>query len=239
MVESVSIREHTSPVIVIKLRKSPSSIKPNTSDKMVATKIPDFDNPGDQVMKPSHLAHVVLRTNNFHGQRDFYLAFLGAHVVFENDMLCFMTYDDEHHRIAIVNIEGTAQKNQQTCGLEHIAFTFDTLSDLMLAYRQRLQHTIKPFWCVNHGPTTSMYYKDADGNVLETQVDNLSADEATEFMYSPDFRENPIGVDFDPEELIEKIRKGIPDAELKKRPVIGHRDLPVNMIDEGTGVQQD
>ena len=35
---------------------------------------------------------------------------------------------------------------------------------------------ILPYWCINHGPTTSLYYKDPDGNVIElfTQIDRMS-----------------------------------------------------------------
>ena len=32
---------------------------------------------------------------------------------------------------------------------------------------------IEPYWCINHGPTTSLYYKDPDGNQIELQVDNF------------------------------------------------------------------
>lgn len=41
----------------------------------------------------------------------------------------------------------------------------------------------------NHGPTTSLYYRDPDGNQIETQVDNFeTAEEATAFMNSPELR---------------------------------------------------
>jgi hypothetical protein len=35
-----------------------------------------------------------------------------------------------------------------TTGLEHIAFTFDSLKDLCTAYKQRKEHGIIPGWCV-------------------------------------------------------------------------------------------
>ena len=34
--------------------------------------------------------------------RNWYCALLDARVVFENDLLCFMTFDDEHHRVALL-----------------------------------------------------------------------------------------------------------------------------------------
>jgi len=187
----------------------------------------DFDAPSDKVLSPSVLAHVVLRTAQFQKMQDFYVSFLGGTVTYGNDFLSFITYDEEHHRVALIGFPGTGPKQPTSSGLEHIAFTFPTLSDLLLAYRQRKARSILPVWCVNHGPTTSIYYRDPDGNMLETQVDNFdTADEANEFMKSKYFAENPIGTDFDPEELITKIKNGESDADLKRRVEIGPRGLP-------------
>lgn len=187
----------------------------------------DFNRPTGKVISPKKLAHVVLRTNNFRAMVDFYSKFLGAKVIYENEFLAFLTYDDEHHRIAIIAIPGTKGKDPTTCGLEHIAFTFDTLSELLLAYRQRKQHGILPLWPVNHGPTTSIYYRDPDGHMIETQVDNFEdPDDATEFMKSKYFAENPIGTDFDPEDYIARLEKGESEKELQKRVEIGPRGVP-------------
>lgn len=187
----------------------------------------NFDAPADKVICPSKLAHVVLRTNNFEKMISFYKEFLGAQAIYENDFLAFLTYDEEHHRIAIAAVPGTKDKDKTSCGLEHIAFTFDTLSELLLSYRQRKQKGISPLWPVNHGPTTSIYYRDPDGNMIETQVDNYDdPDEATAFMKSKFFAENPIGTDFDPEDYIKRLSKGETEAELKKRVEIGPRSLP-------------
>ncbi|OAL34494.1 hypothetical protein AYO20_06337 [Fonsecaea nubica] len=180
------------------------------------------------VRRPTKFAHVVLRTNadNFQKMVQFYKDFLGASAAFENDFLSFLSYDDEHHRIAIAGIPGTAPRNPKACGLEHTAFSFDTLEDLLEAYRQRKELGILPIWSVNHGPTTSIYYADPDGNQIETQVDNFETSaEATQFMMSKYFEENPIGTDFDPEEMIEKLRNGVSPEELKKRVEIGPRGI--------------
>lgn len=187
----------------------------------------DFDNPGDGVMSPSVLAHVVLRTQKFQEMRDFYTTFLGGHVVHGNDFLCFITYDDEHHRIALLGLPGTGPKDENSAGLHHIAFTFPTLEDLLLAYRQRKAKGIKPCWSVNHGPTNSIYYKDPDGNMLETQVDNFDTpDEATKYMVTKEFLENPIGTDIDPEDYIARIKDGEPVANIRRRVEIGPRGPP-------------
>ena len=89
--------------------------------------------------------------------------------------------------------------------MEHIAFSSDSLIDLLLAYRQRKSKGILPLWPFDHGPTTSIYYRDPDGNHIEAQVDNFEYTEsATRFMKSKEFAINPIGVDFDPEDMIRR-----------------------------------
>lgn len=187
----------------------------------------DFNDMDGPVTRPSKLAHVVLRTNNLRGMVDYYKTFLGGEVIYENDMLAFISYDEEHHRVAILGIPGTKPKQQTSCGLEHIAFTFDTLSSLLLSYRQRKAKGIPPLWPVNHGPTTSIYYRDPDGNMIETQVDNFEdPNAATAFMKSEKFAENPIGADFDPDDWIRQIADGKAEAELKVREEVGPRGLP-------------
>jgi catechol-2,3-dioxygenase len=124
----------------------------------------------------------------------------------------------------------TDAKVPQTCGFEYIAFSFRTLQDLALAYRQRKERGITPFWCVNHGPATSMYYKDPDGNKIETQVDNFETnEEANSFMMSSKFAESPMGTDFDPEDLIRRLESGEDEKSIKKRVEIGPRGLPDHM----------
>lgn len=83
---------------------------------------PTFDNPGDVVTAPYKLAHVVLRTNKYEQMVKFYQTFFGAERRFGNESLSLLGYDDEHHRIGIINL-GIANKNPMTCGLEHISFT--------------------------------------------------------------------------------------------------------------------
>ncbi|KAL2845108.1 Glyoxalase/Bleomycin resistance protein/Dihydroxybiphenyl dioxygenase [Aspergillus pseudodeflectus] len=194
---------------------------------MTTSNIPDFDAPSSGVLSPASLAHVVLRTAKLRQSVIFYTNFLGGTVTHENDMISFITYDDEHHRIALIGLPDTAPKDPRTCGLEHIAFSFNTLADLLLSYRQRKARGIEPVWCVNHGPTTSIYYKDPDGNMLETQVDNFdSVEDATKHMMSPEFAENPIGTDFDAEEMIVALKSGVAESVLKKRKEIGPRGMP-------------
>jgi catechol-2,3-dioxygenase len=179
-------------------------------------KMTDVSQP--KVLSPSKLAHVVLRTTDIKRLVQFYLEFLGATVVFQNDFIAFLTYDEEHHRIAILQRPGTTAKVPNTAGLEHFAFTYDSLDDLALTYEQRKAKGMLPIHCLNHGPTTSLYYADPDGNEIEYQVDNFdTAEEATQFMMGNAYKVNPIGIPFDPEEFVKRVRSGEDHAVIKKR----------------------
>lgn len=175
-------------------------------------------------LRPTSLAHIVFRTGNLRRMVDFWKSFLGAEVVFESEFIAFLRYDEEHHRIAIIQEEGTAPRAPASAGLHHVAFSYESLRGLLEAYTTRLGQGIQPTWCVNHGPTTSIYYKDPDGNAIETQIDNFdTVAEANTFMMSPLFQENPIGTDINPDEMLSRLQNGASEMALKKREEIGAR----------------
>jgi catechol-2,3-dioxygenase len=164
---------------------------------------------------PQKLAHVVLGTGQRAAMRDWYCKVLCAKVQFENDLLCFLTYDDEHHRIALGEMPGAQKPPPGSTGLVHVAFTFDDLADLLQTYEDLSAESISPVWCVNHGTTTSTYYADPDGNWVELQVDNFAtAEEGNAYMLSDRYAANPIGVQFDPAEYLARLRNGESSAEL-------------------------
>jgi catechol 2,3-dioxygenase-like lactoylglutathione lyase family enzyme len=167
---------------------------------------------------PGKLAHFVVRAKRFQEMLAWYRTVFHARTSFENPGIAFLTYDEEHHRMAFLNTAHLPSPDQMTTGVDHVAFTYDSLSDLLLTYERLKQHEILPFWCINHGPTTSMYYHDPDGNDLELQVDNYdTVEEACGFFSSDAFAANPLGVDFNPDELLRKLRAGVPVNELLRQ----------------------
>ncbi|KAK4947876.1 hypothetical protein LTR10_013384 [Elasticomyces elasticus] len=192
---------------------------------------------------PQALCHVVLNTTPEHFQPliDWYCAVLNAHVTHQDNVLAFLRYDEEHHRIAIIKRGNLAPKPKGVmyAGLDHIAFAYPTLTALAQQYLSLKADRILPLWTVNHGPTTSMYYQDPDGNKVELQVDNFDdPEEANEFMSGVKYDENPMGTDYDADELAQYVlSKALPSGEeglsasevkaLKTRKDIGvRRNLP-------------
>lgn len=178
------------------------------------------------IAPPAKLAHFVLRTSRYEEMLAWYKEVLTAHVVYGNEFLSFLTYDDEHHRIAIVKMDNLQNPVEGVAGVHHIAFTYPNLSTLLDNYETLKARGVEPVFVINHGPTTSLYYADPDGNQLEFQVENYATvEESTEFFYSDAFKQNPVGVEFDPQELADRLRAGEPEEVLVRRPDIGKRGM--------------
>lgn len=183
---------------------------------------------------PKKLAHMVLRTQEGRVQTilDWYKNVLEGEAMMETPMIGFVTYDTEHHRVAVLALPGVGEHVDMTCGLHHVAFTYENLGDLMHTYnRLKDKHDITPEFCINHGPTTSMYYFDPDKNQIELQVDNVPEEKFAEYFENGEFTDNPIGIKFDPDEMTAKLAAGVPEAELLQRPdgtPPDLREFPVN-----------
>ena len=163
---------------------------------------------------PIKFAHVVLRTSQFAEQLEWWTTVLEAKVRYGNDFIAFLSYDDEHHRVAIVHMPELADVNRKAAGVEHVAYTMASLDDLFDHYGRLAALDIKPYWTINHGMTLSAYYRDRDENQVEFQVDLCSLDEADEFMRSPAFAANPIGINVDFDDLISRRAAGEADESL-------------------------
>ena len=75
--------------------------------------------------KPIKFAHAVFRTNgeNFEKIVNWWKTFLQAEVRYGNDFICFLSYDDEHHRIAIINRGELGERDFKQPGFEKLTQT--------------------------------------------------------------------------------------------------------------------
>jgi len=182
-------------------------------------------------VSPTKLAHVVIKTSRFEAAKAWYAKALNAHPAYENDQVCFMTYDDEHHRIGIINMPGLADQSPGVAGLEHLAFTFADLGQLLATYQRLKGESITPFWTINHGPTVSFYYKDPDGNKVELQYDVFpTVPEIDAFFASGAYDENFMGIIIDADELLARYEAGEPLESLTKRPPLPEGLGPWDML---------
>jgi catechol-2,3-dioxygenase len=172
---------------------------------------------------PIKISHIVLQTNNPKAMQDWYCTVLGGEMVHDAGFISFMSYDEEHHRVAFIN-PGALDKRSPSengmlagkeSGLHHIAFTLANLGDLLETYTRLKAKGIVPFWCINHGVTTSMYFRDPDNNQVELLIDNFdTARDGQAFMKSQAFAKNPVGIEYNPDDFVARFKAGARAEEL-------------------------
>jgi catechol-2,3-dioxygenase len=176
-------------------------------------------------IRPRQIAHVFYRARNFEPMLRWYETVFGAKVLARCGPLAFLSFDGEHHRFAMLDLAavqpGLAAAPAQPrnlIGVDHIAYTYDSLDGLLQHYAELKDAGIEPYWCVHHGVSVSIYYTDPDGNQMEFQVDTLETPaELQAYITGPQFGVNPIGVEFDPAEWLARVRARTPASALLVR----------------------
>src|SRR5687768_7739823 len=168
--------------------------------------------------KPAYLSHYGIRARNLGEMVQWYSTVFNAKIQHENEFLAFMTFDDEHHRLVIFEDPETVDKPPTAAGIDHVGYGLANFGALVATYERLKSVGIVPFLPVNHKFTTSLYYRDPDGNEVELSVDNFpTKDECNAFITSGRMDEigrPPFGVEFDPEELARKYHEGLTDDVL-------------------------
>jgi catechol 2,3-dioxygenase len=166
------------------------------------------------------LHHVTMKTSRLDEMVDWYALVIGAQVQFRNEVAAWTTNDEANHRIAFLAVPGLSDDADKIRhnGMHHCAFEFDSFADLLSTFDRLRNAGIEPAFCLDHGLTISLYYRDPEGNYVELQSDNFSDWKlSSEYMRtSPVFAENPIGVFFDPARVYETYRSGTDFKTLQK-----------------------
>ncbi len=171
------------------------------------------------MIKPT-LHHVTTKTSRLDEMIAWYALVVGARVQFRDQGAAWMTNDGANHRIAFLGVPGLSDDAQKVRhnGMHHCAFEYASFADLMSSFDRLRKAGVEPAFCLDHGVTISLYYKDPEGNFVELQSDNFSDWKlSTEFMRtSPDFADDPIGTFFDPARVYEQFQTGVDFKTLEK-----------------------
>ena len=170
-------------------------------------------------MSALRIGHFGLRTVDVDRAIEWYGRAFNADVRFRNEFAAFMSFDDEHHRFVIWDDGETRDKPATAAGVDHIGFMCSDPLALADEYARLKQAGIMPVAAANHHFTSSIYYRDPDGNEVEISCDNFpSKSEANAFMRSPEMAEAMVppafGAEFDPEELLRQREQGASREQL-------------------------
>jgi catechol 2,3-dioxygenase len=166
------------------------------------------------------LHHVTFKTSRLDEMIAWYGLLIGAQVQFKDQVAAWMTNDGANHRIAFLAVPGLGDDALKVRhnGMHHCAFEFDSFADLMSSFDRLRKADVEPAFCLDHGMTISLYYKDPEGNFVELQSDSFSDWKlSSEWMRtSSDFAANPIGTFFDPVRVYDAFKSGIDFKVLQK-----------------------
>ena len=187
------------------------------------------------VIKPA-LHHATMRTSHLDEMVAWYVQVIGARVTFRNEHACWTTNDEANHRVAFLAVPGISDDAQKVShnGLHHLAFEYASFDDLMSSYSRLDGEGVSPAFCLDHGMTVSIYYRDPEANYVELQCDCFGDwKRSCEWMEtSADFQANPIGVFFDPRKVYEAHRSGTDSGALHEA-MRGGKFLPESIPNIG------
>jgi catechol 2,3-dioxygenase len=166
------------------------------------------------------LRHVTFKTTRLDEMIAWYGAVISAKVQFRDPNAAWTTNDAANHRIAFLAVPGLSDDAQKIKhnGMHHCAFEYDSFDDLMASFDRLRKAGIEPAFCLDHGMTISLYYRDPEGNFVELQSDVFGDwAKSSDFMRrSPDFAADPIGTFFDPARVYEALKSGADFKTLQK-----------------------
>lgn len=176
-------------------------------------------------LKSLRLSETILQTSQFDRAVAWYKCVLGLSPMLETKrskepdsrMCLFRLFLDYPYSqiFGVFEVPGLNERPQRDPGLNHMQMRSESLEHLFTRYERLRDAGIKPQRCSNHGPGTSFYYEDPDGNKLELSASNFATEaEYIAFMKSDAYKANPAGIVIDPEEFVAAFRSGTPVEEL-------------------------
>ena len=185
----------------------------------------------DTPLRPT-LQHVGLTTVNIDAMIEWYANVLGMTINHRSiavpgsnnaapQSVAMLSNDAVNHRIALyesANIITDPDKSRRA-GLQHVAFAYETLDDLLETYARLRRVGILPALAVDQGVQTAFYYGDPERNVVELNACNYDDEQAAteRLRTSPPMHAYVV----DPEKMIDARKAGLSNWELHALAVAG------------------
>jgi len=175
------------------------------------------------------LQHCGLTTSNLDAMLEWYRKVLGITV--HNRVtapagspfktVAFATNDEVNHRLSFFETPGVSIDNDRDrhARVQHIAFAYDCLDDLLGTYLRLKDKGMLPLWAADQFFQTAIYYEDPDGNIIELNTNNFADD----WTVTEQLKALPaqVHVNVDPEKMVAARRAGASAWELHERAVAG------------------
>ncbi|MBP0590412.1 hypothetical protein J8I87_11940 [Paraburkholderia sp. LEh10] len=183
--------------------------RPSTSDELA--------------LGPLQISEIILHTRSFDSMKAWYVDFFGGlkpavdvapnrglKSIPDVTRLCFLRIHTNYpitQVLGLFEIPELGDRHPAGSGLNHMQFREQSLQHLFRRYEVLKSAGITPFKAYNHGPSTSFYYSDPDGNEVELNATNFSKEEDyLAFFQSDEYRKNVEGYQVDAESYMHEKR---------------------------------
>jgi catechol 2,3-dioxygenase len=178
------------------------------------------------------LHHFGLTTANLDAMLDWYRKVLGMTINHRSKptpgarngppfSAAFASNDEVNHRVAffeLPDLDADPDKRRHP-RVQHVAFEYDTLDDLLGTYARLKGLGIVPVLAADQGIQTAIYYTDPDQNSVELNINNY----ANEWTATEHIKTAPsqIWMQFDPDKMMAARKAGASPWEVHKRALAG------------------
>ena len=183
------------------------------------------------------LQHYGLTTANFDAMIEWYRKVVGVKVNHRSaapegaqrrapfSAVAFTSNDEVNHRVVFFEVPrvGADPDRSRHARVQHVAFEYQRLDDLLGTYVRLKGLDILPVYAFDEGFQAAFYYQDPDQNLVELNVNYYGDDwTATEHLQaSAPLAQRPEIAPVDPEKMIAARKAGVSAWDVHKRSVAG------------------
>lgn len=164
--------------------------------------------------------HIIYcRPETYDDMVRFYQVFLGGSAMpVGDDLPSSLIMDDEQDLVVIAKRPDLPHFTQRRTGFLHVAWSYNSLAELIYVYRNAVRNGIKPLELLNSPILMQFYFRDPEGNFIEISIDGHDTPDQTQtHMRAADGIRVPGRIDdwkYDAEKVLAMLEAGVSDYDI-------------------------